>query len=71
MLASKMRIVFISTTLDIDELFIPVQLTTVPSRLLVTFFIIMFDTKGSAPGEESHENVKLAEFISIGEIVGF
>ena len=71
MLTSMMCIVFTSTTLDIDELFIPVQLTTVPSRLLVTFFIIMVDTKGNAPEEESRENVKLAEFASIGEIVGF
>jgi hypothetical protein len=28
----------------------------------------MFDTKGSAPGEETRENVMVAEFISIGEI---
>jgi hypothetical protein len=28
----------------------------------------MFDTKGSALGEETRENVKVAEFISIGEI---
>ena len=54
-----------------DELFMPVQLTTVPFRVLVTFFIVMVDTKGSAPGEESLENVKLAEFIIVGEIVGF
>ena len=61
-----MRISFISAT-DIDELF----MTTVLFRVTVTLFIIKVDTKGSAPGEASHENVKLAEFIIIGEIVGF
>ena len=39
---------------------------TVPSRLLFTFIIIMVVTKGSAPGEDSRENVKSAEFIVIG-----
>ena len=57
--------------LESDELFSPEQLIIVPSRLLVTFIIIMVDTKGSAPGEETRENVKLAEFIVIGKIVGF
>jgi hypothetical protein len=63
--------VVISTTLDTDELFSPVQVITVPSRLLVTFIIIMVDTKGSALGEETRENIKVAEFISIGEITTF
>jgi hypothetical protein len=62
--------VVINTTLDTDELFSPVQVITVPSRLLVTFIIIMVDTKGSAPGEETRANTKLAEFSSIGMIVG-
>jgi hypothetical protein len=31
----------------------------------------MFDTKGSIPGEETHENEKLAEAINIGEIIIF
>ena len=64
-----MRISFISTTLSTEEM--PVQLTTVLSRVLVTLFIVMVDTKGSVPGEESRENVKLAKFIIIGVIVGF
>jgi hypothetical protein len=41
---------------------------TVPSRLLVTFIIVMVDTKGSALGEETRENVKLVESIKIGKI---
>jgi hypothetical protein len=48
-----------------------VQVITVPSRLLVTFIIVIVDTKGSAPGEETLENVKLAESISIGETTTF
>jgi hypothetical protein len=63
--------VVISTTLDTDELFSPVQVITVPSRLLVTFIIVMVDTKGNAPGEETRENVKLTEFISIGTTTRF
>ena len=51
--------------LDTDELFSPEQLMTVPSRLLFTFIIVMVDTKGSAPVEDSRENVKSAEFIVI------
>ena len=35
------------------------------------FIIVMVDTKGSAPGEETRENVKLAESISIGLTTGF
>jgi hypothetical protein len=35
------------------------------------FIIVMFDTKGSALGEETCENVKVAEFISIGETTTF
>ena len=58
--------VVINTTLEMNELFSPVQLIIVPSRLLVTFIIIMVDTKGSAPGEETREKVKLVESISIG-----
>ena len=67
-----MHIAFTSTTLDTDELLMPVQLITAPSRALVTFFIFFFFFIfiGSAPEEESRENVKLAEFIIIGEIVG-
>ena len=65
---SWMCIVFISTTLDTDELFSPVQLTIVPSRLLVTFIIVIVDTKGNSLGEESRENIKLTEFIIIGKI---
>ena len=61
----------ISTTLDTNELFSPVQVIIVPSRFLVMFIIVMVDTKGSAPGEETRENVKSAEFIAIGAIVGF
>ena len=64
-------IVVISITLDIEELFMPVQLTILLSRLLVTFCIIMVDTRGSALGEESLENIKLAKPIIIGVIVGF
>jgi hypothetical protein len=63
-------IIVISTTLDTDELFSPVQVITVP-RLRVTFIIVMVDTKGSAPGEETRANIKLAELKSIGVIVGF
>ena len=58
--------VVISTIVDSDELFSPVQVIIVPSRLLVMFIIVMVVTKGSAPGEETREKVKLAEFISIG-----
>jgi hypothetical protein len=61
--------VIIISTLDTDELFRPVQVITVPSRLLVTFIIVIVDTKGSAPREETRAKVKLAEFISIGEIL--
>ena len=68
---SLMCTVVISTTLDTNELFSPEQLIIVPSRLLVMFIIVMVDTKGSAPGEETRKNVKLAESISIGMIVGF
>ena len=57
--------VIINTTLDINEMFSPVQLIIVPSRLLVIFIIVMVVAKGSAPGEETREKVKLAEFISI------
>jgi hypothetical protein len=32
------------------------------------FIIVIVDTKGSALGEETRENVKLAEFITIGKI---
>ena len=71
MLASKTCSVFISTTLDIDELFMPVQLTITPSKLLIMFIIVMVDTKGSAFCEETLKNVKLIEFIVIGVIVGF
>ena len=70
MLISKMCIAFISTTLDTDEVFMPVQMTTIPSRVLVTFFIVMVEAKGSAPEEESLINVKLVEFIIIGERAG-
>jgi hypothetical protein len=31
----------------------------------------MFDTKGSAPGEETRENVKVAELIIVGETTTF
>ena len=68
---SKTCIVVINTTLDTDELFCPVQLIIVPSRLLVMFIIVMVDAKGSTPGEETRENVKLAESISIGLTTGF
>jgi hypothetical protein len=64
-------IIVISATLDTDELFSPVQLITVPSRLLITFIIVMIDTKGNALGEETRENVKVAEFISIGSTTTF
>ena len=63
--------IVISTIVDSDELFSPAQLITVPSRLLVMFIIVMVDTKGSAPGEGTRENVKSAELIVIGAIVGF
>ena len=66
-----MCIVVISTTLDINELFSPVQLIIVPSRLLVMFIIVMVDTKGSAPGEETRENVKTIESTIIGLINTF
>ena len=64
-----MRIVVITTTLDTVELFMQVQLTTVPSRLLITlnFSIVMVDTKGSAIRGESLENVMCAVFNAIGK----
>ena len=62
---------FIRTTLDTVELFMPVQLTIVPSRLLFMFIIVMIDTKGSAFCEETLKNVKVVEFITIGVIIGF
>ena len=55
-----------ATTLDTNELFCPVQVITVPSRLLVMFIIVMVDTNGSTPGEETRENVKLVESTIIG-----
>ena len=64
-LTSKTCITFVSTTLD-EELFMPVQFTTVPSKLLVTLFIVMVDTKGSSLGEESREKAKVAKFIISG-----
>lgn len=70
-LTSKTCSTFISTTLDTVELFMPVQLTIVPSRLMFTFTIVMIDTKGSAFCEDTFENVKLVEFIIIGMIIGF
>ena len=70
-LTSKTCSTFTSTTLDTDELFMPVQLTTVPSRLLFMFIIVMIDVKGSAFCEETLKNVKVVEFIIIGVIVGF
>ena len=70
MLMSNMSIAF-STTLATNEVFMPVQLTTVPSRLLVTFIIVMVDTNGNAKGEESLENVKLEEFINTGVMARF
>ena len=63
--------VVISTVIESDKLFSPVQMIIVPSRLLVTFIIIMVVTKGSAPGEETRENVNLAESIIIGETTTF
>ena len=53
-------------TLDTDELFRPIQLTTIPSGLLFIFCIVMVDIKGSASCEETLENVKLVEFIING-----
>ena len=61
-----MYITFTSTTLDTDELFRPIQLTTIPSRLSFIFCIVMVDIKGSVPCEETLENVKLVKFIING-----
>ena len=71
MLILKICSTFINTTLDTDELFLPVQLTTIPSRSLFMFIIVMIDAKGSAFREETLKNVKLVEYIIIGVIVGF
>ena len=71
MLTLKICSTFISTTLGTDELFMPVQLTIVPSRLLFMFIIAMTDTKGSVFCEDTFENAKIVEFIIIGVIVGF
>ena len=71
MLTSKTCSTFISTTLDTVKLFMPVQLTIVPSRSLFMFIIVMIDTKGNVFCEDTFENVKVVEFIIIGVIVGF
>ena len=56
----------ISTIVESDKLFSPVQVIIVPSRLLVMFIIVMVVTKGSAPEEETRKIVKLAESTIIG-----
>ena len=44
---SMICIVFISTALDTDELFSPIQVITVSSKRLLTFSMVMVDSNGS------------------------
>jgi hypothetical protein len=69
-LISKTRIVVISTTLDTDELFSPVQLITVPFRFIPALDIIIVDTNGRTVRGESLEIMIFIVFTLIGKITG-